>query len=93
MLPSRRHKIDHMNIPERALGVKGLLADFCAYAPCQSGWGLCFRYLDAISVLERGGYGHAYRGCSRRSFQRGGTPIHSFVNASALRQSFRSRGI
>ena len=84
---------DLENIPERAIGVKGLLADFLCVRSTSKRLGLCVRCPDAISVLERGSHGHVYRGCSRRSFHRGGTPIHSFVNVPAWRQSFGSRGI
>ena len=79
--------LDRVPLPERAFGVKGLPAIFrrARFAPGPVG---PLNPLDPAEVrgtgLRRCGCrGHWLRGCSRRSFLRGGTPIHPFVNPSA----------
>ena len=81
-----------MNIPERASEVKDLLAIFLgspgglfAYAPRQSPEGPFLGGSDWVeeSVLGFDCHGLVLRGCSRRSFHCGGTPIHPFVNPPA----------
>ena len=79
-------------VPERASGVKGLLASFLgspgglfAYTPRLGPEGPFLGGSCSVeeSVLEFDCHGHVLRGCSRRSFPCGGTPIHPFVNPPA----------
>jgi len=79
-------------VPERAFDVKGLVASVLgspgrlfAHAPRLGPEGPFLGGSGSVeeSILELGCHGHILRGCSRRSFPCGGTPIHPFVNPPA----------
>jgi len=91
-----------VNIPERASGVKGLLAAFfgllgglVAYAPRQGPEGPFLGGSDWVeeSVLGFDCHGHVLRGCSRRSFRVRRHPHPSLRESACLkRQSIRPTG-
>jgi hypothetical protein len=88
-------KIVQKSIPERAPGVKGLLADFWAHRPRRSPIGLLADGLGSVeeSSLELGCRGHVQRGCSRRSFLRRRHPYPSLRESTCRkRQSVRPTG-